>query len=73
MSSERAVVHSSMQLKPDQRVRVALRIDGNVLRTHAKVASAKFEMPKEGARYRVELLFEDAAAIAQVYPDLRQG
>ena len=66
LSGEKAVVLSTMQLKPDQRVRVALRSSDEVVRTHARVESAKFEMPKEGARYRVVLQFEDAAVIAKL-------
>jgi hypothetical protein len=61
-----AIVHCAMSLKPDQRVRVVLRAQDRVLRAQARVTAAKYEMPKEGARYRVELMFEgDTAAIEQ--------
>jgi hypothetical protein len=59
VSSTRALVHSVRTLKPEQRVRVVLRSNGGaVLRAQARVTSAKFEIPKEGPRYRVELAFE---------------
>lgn len=64
VSGTRALVHSELVLKPEQRVRVVLRANGVVLRAQARVTTAKFELPKEGARYRVELIFEgDTAAI----------
>ncbi len=67
LSGERALVYCPVSLKPEQRVRVVLRTKGGVLRTQARVTFAKFEMPKEGARYRVELMFEgDSAAIGKL-------
>jgi hypothetical protein len=58
VSGVKALVHCQMSLKPDQRVRVVLRSHGTVLRAQARVTAAKYEMPKEGPRYRVELAFE---------------
>ena len=43
LSTTSALVISEGVLKPDQRVRVALRVDGQVLRIAARVAAAKFE------------------------------
>jgi hypothetical protein len=64
VSGSHALVHCAMSLKPDQRVRVVLRANGSVLRAQARVTAAKYEMPKEGPRYRVELAFEgDTSAI----------
>ncbi len=59
-----------MSLKPDQRVRVVLRANGTVLRASARVTTAKYEIPKEGPRYRVELAFEgDTSAIEKLVAD----
>ncbi len=65
LSTVRALVVSEGVLKPDQRVRVAVRFEGQALRIAARVVAAKFEMPKEGPRYRGELSFEgDTSALA---------
>ncbi len=67
VSGSRALVHCAVPLKPDQRVRVVLRALDTVVRTHARVTMAKYEMPKEGPRYRVELVFEgDTSAIEKL-------
>lgn len=67
VSGLRALVHCTMSLKPDQRVRVVLRAQDTVLRTQARVITAKYEMPKDGPRYRVELAFEgDVSAIEKL-------
>jgi len=67
VSGSHALLHCSLSLKPDQRVRVVLKVDGTVIRAHARVTAAKFEMPKEGPRYRVELAFEgDTSAIEKL-------
>ena len=58
VSASHAVVYSQMALKPEQRVRIVLRANDTVLRTHARVTLAKYQMPKEGPRYRVELAFD---------------
>jgi hypothetical protein len=70
VSGAKAVVHCAMSLKPDQRVRVVLRAQERVLRAQARVTAATYEMPKEGARYRVELMFEgDTAAVEKFVAD----
>jgi|CXWL01.1.fsa_nt_gi hypothetical protein len=67
VSGSHATVHCAMSLKPDQRVRVVLRGTSTVLRAHARVTAARFEMPKEGPRYCVELAFEgDTTAIEKL-------
>ncbi len=57
-TTSRALVYCEKPLKPEHRVRVVLRADKTVVRMRAMVSSAKFEMPKEGPRYSVELVFE---------------
>jgi hypothetical protein len=67
LSTVRALIISDSVLKPDQRVRVVLRADGETLRIAARVAAAQFEMPKEGPRYRGELTFEgDTSALGEL-------
>jgi len=67
VSGSRALVLCAVSLKPDQRVRIVIRAHDTVLRTQARVTSAKYEMPKEGPRYRVELAFEgDTSAIEKL-------
>lgn len=53
-----AVVYSPVSVKVEQRVRILLRRQGEVVRTHARVESAWFEMPKDGPRYKVALSFD---------------
>ena len=61
-----AQVLTALALKPGQRVRLALPAGARPLRCSATVQWAKFEMPREGPRYRagVKLLDADASAIA---------
>jgi hypothetical protein len=67
MSSSRALMYCTMTLRPEQKVRVVLRSNGSVVRAQARVTLAKYEMPKEGPRYRVELAFEgDTSAIEKL-------
>ncbi len=53
-----AVVFCPVSVKVEQRVRILLRRQGDIVRTHARVESAWFEMPKDGPRYKVELSFD---------------
>ena len=67
VSSSRALMYCTVALRPEQKVRVVLRGSGTVVRTQARVTLAKYEMPKEGPRYRVELAFEgDTSAIEKL-------
>ncbi len=61
LSSIGAQVVSSVVLKPNQRVRMALTDDNGNVRFNALVAWASFEIPpKSGPRYRAGLEFVDA-------------
>lgn len=67
VSASKALVYCEKQLKPEHRVRVVLRANGTVVRIRATVTSAKFEMPREGPRYRVELVFDgDTAGLEKI-------
>jgi hypothetical protein len=61
LSSIGAQVVSTVVLKPNQRVRMALADDSGNVRFNAVVAWASFEIPpKMGPRYRAGLAFQDA-------------
>lgn len=57
------VIYSRM-LRPEQKVRVALPSDPEVVRFGASVAWVRFEVPKGQAHYRVGLEFQNADAKA---------
>jgi hypothetical protein len=60
LSVQGAQVLSPLTMRPNQKVRVTLPDQPRPLRLNAWVKWAKFEMPKEGARFRAGLLFEGA-------------
>jgi hypothetical protein len=61
-------------VKPQQRVRIALRTADSRLRLSATVQWASFEMPLDGPRYRAGVRFADAerAALSTVIDAYRQ-
>jgi hypothetical protein len=62
LSTIGAQILSQTPLRPQQRVRVTLADDLGIVKFHAAVAWASFEIPKGVSRYRAGLEFKDAEA-----------
>jgi hypothetical protein len=60
LSTMGAQILSQTPLRPQQRVRLTLADDLGVVKFHAAVAWASFEIPKGVSRYRAGLEFKDA-------------
>jgi hypothetical protein len=60
LSTMGAQILSQAPLRPQQRVRITLADDLGLVKFHASVAWASFEIPKGVSRYRAGLEFKDA-------------
>lgn len=74
LSQGGAQLVTAVAVKPQQRVRIALKTPGTRLRMSATVQWASFEMPVDGPRYRAGVRFADAepATLSTVIEAYRQ-